>query len=143
MRSLVLCGGFSVLAALVGCSAGASPYSRSEYTVSGKVFAPTGEPIRGGAEIVLTPKAKEGGIFGKEGSALIGADGSFTIKSGENDGVPGGFYLVDDLLPQASWPEGHAAKVPPLIADLTRRPGFVATALAWSSGLLLLVRTQD
>ena len=55
----------------------------------------------------------------------------------------GGFYFVDDLLPQASWPEGHAPRVPALIEQLTHRPGFVATALAWSSGLLLLVRTKD
>ena len=55
----------------------------------------------------------------------------------------GGFYFVDDLLPQASWPEGHAPRVPALIAQLTRRPGFVSTALAWSSGLMLLVRTND
>ena len=55
----------------------------------------------------------------------------------------GGIYFVDDLLPQASWPEGHAPRVPALIAELRRRPGFVSTALAWSSGLLLLVRTKD
>jgi predicted O-methyltransferase YrrM len=53
---------------------------------------------------------------------------------------PGGIYLVDDLLPQASWPEGHAPKVPVLIADLEGRRGFVATKLAWASGLMVLVR---
>ena len=53
----------------------------------------------------------------------------------------GGIYFVDDLLPQPSWPEGHAAKVPVLIADLERRRGFVATKLAWASGLMILVRT--
>jgi len=53
----------------------------------------------------------------------------------------GGIYFVDDLLPQPSWPEGHAAKVPLLIADLERRRGFVATKLAWASGLMILVRT--
>ena len=34
---------------------------------------------------------------------------------------PGGIYVIDDLLPQANWPEGHAAKVDALIADLERR----------------------
>ena len=24
---------------------------------------------------------------------------------------PGGFYVVDDLLPQPNWPEGHAASL--------------------------------
>jgi predicted O-methyltransferase YrrM len=54
----------------------------------------------------------------------------------------GGVYLVDDLLPQASWPDGHAPKVPLLIEDLENRRGFVATKLAWASGLMMLVRTD-
>ena len=54
----------------------------------------------------------------------------------------GGIYFVDDLLPQASWPEGHAPKVAALIAELESRPGFVATKLAWASGLMVLVRTN-
>jgi predicted O-methyltransferase YrrM len=53
---------------------------------------------------------------------------------------PGGIYVVDDLLPQANWPEGHAPKVPVLIDDLERRDGFVTARLAWGSGLMLVVR---
>ena len=53
---------------------------------------------------------------------------------------PGGIYLVDDLLPQANWPEGHGARIPPLVEDLERRQGFVSTKLAWSSGLMIVVR---
>jgi len=53
----------------------------------------------------------------------------------------GGIYVVDDLLPQANWPAGHAAKVPPLMFELETRPGFVAVKLAWASGLMMLVRT--
>src|SRR6185503_10719286 len=30
----------------------------------------------------------------------------------------GGFYVVDDLLPQPNWPEGHALKIPVLINEL-------------------------
>jgi predicted O-methyltransferase YrrM len=55
----------------------------------------------------------------------------------------GGIYFIDDLLPQPNWPDGHAAKVQPLIADLESRPGFVATKLAWASGLMMLVRTSE
>ena len=29
---------------------------------------------------------------------------------------PGGVYVIDDLMPQANWPDGHAAKVDALIA---------------------------
>jgi predicted O-methyltransferase YrrM len=53
----------------------------------------------------------------------------------------GGLYVVDDLLPQPNWPEGHAEKVPRLIDDLATRTGFSAVALEWSSGLMILVRT--
>jgi hypothetical protein len=54
----------------------------------------------------------------------------------------GGVYFIDDLLPQPNWPDGHAAKVPALIADLEGRDGFVSTKLAWASGLMMLVRTS-
>jgi hypothetical protein len=54
----------------------------------------------------------------------------------------GGIYFIDDLLPQANWPEGHAARVPPLIADLEGRRDFVSVKLAWASGLMMLVRTS-
>jgi len=53
----------------------------------------------------------------------------------------GGIYVIDDLLPQANWPEGHAPKVPVLIGALEGRRDFVTTRLAWASGLMLVVRT--
>jgi predicted O-methyltransferase YrrM len=53
---------------------------------------------------------------------------------------PGGIYIIDDLLPQPNWPEGHAPKVPRLIADLERRPQFLTVRMAWASGLMLVVR---
>jgi predicted O-methyltransferase YrrM len=55
---------------------------------------------------------------------------------------PGGFYVIDDLLPQPNWPEGHAPKVPALIADLERRSEFASVKLAWASGLMVLVRRR-
>jgi predicted O-methyltransferase YrrM len=30
----------------------------------------------------------------------------------------GGFYIIDDMLPQANWPPGHAEKIPMLIDSL-------------------------
>jgi len=54
----------------------------------------------------------------------------------------GGLYLVDDWLPQPNWPEGHAPKVPALINELSNQPSFASVKLAWSSGLMLLVRTK-
>jgi predicted O-methyltransferase YrrM len=54
----------------------------------------------------------------------------------------GGIYFIDDLLPQSGWPAGHAARVPEVIAGLEARRDFVATRLAWASGLMVLVRTH-
>jgi predicted O-methyltransferase YrrM len=53
----------------------------------------------------------------------------------------GGIYFIDDLLPQLSWPEGHAPKVPTLIEALERRSEFATVKLSWASGLMLVVRT--
>ena len=53
-----------------------------------------------------------------------------------------GIYLVDDLMPQANWPEGHAPKVRLLIEQLEARHGFVSTKLDWASGLMILVRAD-
>ena len=56
---------------------------------------------------------------------------------------PGGVYLIDDLLPHANWPDGHAPKVPTLIDDIERRDAFATVRLAWASGLMLVVRRAD
>jgi predicted O-methyltransferase YrrM len=54
---------------------------------------------------------------------------------------PGGIYVIDDLLPQPNWPEGHAPRVPLLIDTLERRNEFITVRLAWASGLMIVVRT--
>jgi predicted O-methyltransferase YrrM len=54
---------------------------------------------------------------------------------------PGGIYLIDDLLPQSNWPEGHAPKVSVLIRSLEQRSDFMTVRLAWGSGLMIAVRT--
>jgi len=54
--------------------------------------------------------------------------------------APGGIYVIDDLLPQPNWPDGHAPKVPALIDDIERRREFRTVRLAWASGLMLVVR---
>jgi predicted O-methyltransferase YrrM len=54
----------------------------------------------------------------------------------------GGLYVIDDMLPQANWAEDHAPKVPRLTADLASRREFQIVTLAWSSGLILVVRSH-
>jgi predicted O-methyltransferase YrrM len=53
---------------------------------------------------------------------------------------PGGLYIIDDLLPQPNWPEGHAPKVSTLIAALESRQDLVVTKLGWSTGLLIATK---
>ena len=53
---------------------------------------------------------------------------------------PGGFYVIDDLLPRPNWPKGHAPKVPALLAVLAARADFRMTPVAWASGMAVAVR---
>jgi len=55
---------------------------------------------------------------------------------------PGGFYVIDDLLPQPSWPEDHAPKVPKLVESLAQRRDLVICPMSWSSGLLVAVKKE-
>jgi predicted O-methyltransferase YrrM len=50
---------------------------------------------------------------------------------------PGGMYVIDDMLPQPNWPEGHAEKVANLVATLEKRNDFRVTKLSWASGVIL------
>jgi predicted O-methyltransferase YrrM len=52
----------------------------------------------------------------------------------------GGIYVIDDLLPQPTWPEGHAAKVPALIHALENRKDLRITKLSWSTGLIIATK---
>jgi len=52
----------------------------------------------------------------------------------------GGFYVIDDLLPQPNWPEGHAEKVPVLLEQLAANPSFEVLPLVWASGVVVAVR---
>ena len=56
---------------------------------------------------------------------------------------PGGLYVIDDLLPQPNWPEGHAPKVPALVDDLERRGEFATVRMAWASGLMMVVKRAE
>jgi predicted O-methyltransferase YrrM len=56
--------------------------------------------------------------------------------------APGGFYVIDDLLPQPNWPEEHAPKVPRLMQTLFERNDLMTCPLDWSSGLLVAVKTK-
>ncbi len=52
----------------------------------------------------------------------------------------GGFYIIDDMLPQANWPPGHADKVPDLIERLAADKCLSICPLAWASGIVIAVK---
>lgn len=56
---------------------------------------------------------------------------------------PGGVYVVDDMLPQPNWPEGHDLKAHSLLDTLTTLPGFNTTVLSWATGIVLCTRRVD
>jgi predicted O-methyltransferase YrrM len=52
----------------------------------------------------------------------------------------GGLYVIDDMLPQPNWPEGHGDKVERLLADLDARPDLTLVRLNWSTGIVIATK---
>ncbi len=53
---------------------------------------------------------------------------------------PGGLYIIDDMLPQPNWPDGHAAKAIKLVEDLEARKDLILTKQHWSTGIIICVK---
>jgi predicted O-methyltransferase YrrM len=53
---------------------------------------------------------------------------------------PGGYYVVDDILPQAKWPAGHAEKVSQLVNLLAGDDRLAIVPLVWATGIIVAVR---
>jgi len=54
----------------------------------------------------------------------------------------GGFYIIDDMLPQPNWPEGHSKKVEGLIIELEGRNDIMLTKLNWSTGIIIVTKIK-
>jgi len=54
----------------------------------------------------------------------------------------GGFYIIDDMLPQPNWPEGHADKVERFIGELGERNDIILTKLNWSTGIIIVTKIK-
>lgn len=52
----------------------------------------------------------------------------------------GGLYVVDDMLPQSNWPEGHALKVNELITKLQGCSDMSMTQISWASGIIIATK---
>lgn len=49
----------------------------------------------------------------------------------------GGFYIIDDMIAQPNWPNGHQDKVDRLIDYLENRKDFNLTKMNWSTGIII------
>jgi len=52
----------------------------------------------------------------------------------------GGFYIIDDMLPQPNWPAGHAEKVEHFIRQMEDRDDLLTTKMNWSTGIMIVVK---
>jgi predicted O-methyltransferase YrrM len=52
----------------------------------------------------------------------------------------GGFYIIDDMIQQPNWPEGHAEKAKALLETLNKRTDFSVTKLNWSTGIVICTK---
>jgi hypothetical protein len=51
-----------------------------------------------------------------------------------------GFYIIDDMLPQPNWPEGHDKKAEAFIQQLEQRNDLLVTKMNWSTGIMIVVK---
>lgn len=52
----------------------------------------------------------------------------------------GGLYIVDDMLPQPNWPDGHQEKAINLINYLETREDLLLTKQVWATGIIVAVK---
>ena len=52
----------------------------------------------------------------------------------------GGLYIIDDMLTQPNWPDGHQELVDKLIEYLENREDFNLTKMNWSTGIILATK---
>jgi predicted O-methyltransferase YrrM len=52
----------------------------------------------------------------------------------------GGFYIIDDMLPQPNWPDGHTERVADFISKLENRKDLTFTKLNWSTGIIIVTK---
>ncbi|MCB4743300.1 MAG: class I SAM-dependent methyltransferase [Sulfurovum sp.] len=52
----------------------------------------------------------------------------------------GGMYIIDDMLPQENWPEGHDVKADALIKYLKQREDLQVVEMSWSTGVIVCTK---
>lgn len=54
----------------------------------------------------------------------------------------GGLYIVDDMLPQSNWPEGHEEKAISFVKYLESRNDLILTKQNWATGIIIAVKNN-
>lgn len=52
----------------------------------------------------------------------------------------GGLYIVDDMLPQSNWPDGHQEKAINFIKYLESRTDLTLTKINWATGIIIAAK---
>ncbi len=52
----------------------------------------------------------------------------------------GGLYIIDDMLPQPNWPDGHQEKAIKLVSCLEAKDDLLLTKQVWATGIILAVK---
>lgn len=52
----------------------------------------------------------------------------------------GGLFIIDDMLHQDNWPEGHAEKAANLVKYLENRNDIILTKICWSTGIIVCTK---
>lgn len=52
----------------------------------------------------------------------------------------GGLYIIDDMLPQSNWPDGHHQKAIDLVKYLESRGDLLLTKQCWATGIVVAVK---
>lgn len=55
----------------------------------------------------------------------------------------GGIYIIDDMLEQENWPDGHELKVDALISYLHKRSDLLVVDINWSCGVILCTKIKE
>ena len=52
----------------------------------------------------------------------------------------GGLYIVDDMLPQSNWPDGHQEKAINFVKCLEAKADLLVTKQHWATGIIIAVK---
>ncbi|WP_428306708.1 O-methyltransferase [Lacipirellula sp.] len=55
----------------------------------------------------------------------------------------GGIYIVDDLLPQPTWPEDHQGRVDQFLSEIFVEPRLSVVHMPWDSGIIIATKRDS